>query len=110
MVFFDALPQFLVMALTLTLVLRLFNYRVVPDIPSLISSRAWGGLQTVQEAQKKQPWAPKSYQTVKKTIILRIDDWILGDFDTANPFQVVVYLEMGFKSRVMRGNDLKINS
>ena len=35
-----ALPQFLVLALTLTLVLvlRFFNYRVVPDIPSLISS------------------------------------------------------------------------
>ena len=35
-----ALPQFLVLALTLTLVLvlRFFNYRVVPDIPSLITS------------------------------------------------------------------------
>ena len=33
-----ALPQFLVLALTLVLVLRFFNYRVVPDIPSLISS------------------------------------------------------------------------
>ena len=35
-----ALPHYLVMALTLTLVrvLRFFNYRVVPDIPSLISS------------------------------------------------------------------------
>ena len=43
-------------------------------------------------------------------MILRIDDWILGDFDTANPFQIVKYLEMGLKSRVMRGNDLKINS
>ena len=32
------LPQFLVLALTLTLVLRFFNYRVAPDIPSLISS------------------------------------------------------------------------
>ena len=31
-------PQFLVLALTLTLVLRFFNYRVVPDIPSLIGS------------------------------------------------------------------------
>ena len=35
-----ALPHFLVLALTMTLVLvlRFFNYRVVPDIPSLISS------------------------------------------------------------------------
>ena len=35
-----ALPHFLVLALTLTLVLvlRFFNYRVVPDIPSLSSS------------------------------------------------------------------------
>ena len=35
-----ALPQFLVLALTLplVLVLRFFNYRVVPDIPSLITS------------------------------------------------------------------------
>ena len=55
-----ALPQFLVLALSLVLVLRFFNYRVVPDIPSLISSPgAWGGLQTVQGAQKKQPPGPK---------------------------------------------------
>ena len=35
-----ALPHFLVLALTLTLVLilRFFNYRVVPNIPSLIGS------------------------------------------------------------------------
>ena len=35
-----ALPQLLVLTLTLTLVLvlRFFNYRVVPDIPSLITS------------------------------------------------------------------------
>ena len=35
-----ALPHFLVLAVTLTLVLvlRFFNYRVVPDIPSLITS------------------------------------------------------------------------
>ena len=46
---------------------------------------------------------------VKKTIILRIDDWILVEFDTANPSQVVVYLEMGLKSRVVRVNDFKIN-
>ena len=45
-----------------------------------------------------------------KNIILRIEDWILGDFNTANPFQVVEYFEMGLKSRVMRVNDLKINS
>ena len=30
--------------------------------------------------------------------------------DTANPFQIVVYLEMGLQSPVMRVNDLKINS
>ena len=52
----------------------------------------------------------KSSQTAIFLIILRIDDWILGDLGTANPFQVVVYLEMGLKSRVMRVNDLKINS
>mgnify|MGYP006883889458 CR=1 FL=1 len=46
----------------------------------------------------------------QESIILRIDDWILGDFDTANPFRVVKHFEMGLKSRVMRGNDLKINS
>ena len=36
----SALQQQMVLALTLTLVLvlRFFNYRVVPDIPSLISS------------------------------------------------------------------------
>ena len=88
---------------------------------------AWGGQETVQEAQKKQPRGPKIHQkyiknqyttttttttttTVKKSMILRIDDWILGDFDTADPSQVVVYLELGLKSRAMRVNDLKINS
>ena len=34
----SALQQQMVLALTLVLVLRFFNYRVVPDIPSLISS------------------------------------------------------------------------
>ena len=33
-----ALPHYLVLALTLTLVLSFFNHRVVPDIPSLITS------------------------------------------------------------------------
>ena len=34
----SVLQQQMVLALTLTLVLRFFNYRVVPDIPSLIIS------------------------------------------------------------------------
>ena len=33
-----ALPHYLVLALTLVLVLRFFNYQIVPDIPSLITS------------------------------------------------------------------------
>ena len=39
-----ALPHYLVLTLTLTLVLvlRFFNYRVVPDIPSLITSLETG--------------------------------------------------------------------
>ena len=49
-------------------------------------------------------------ETAEKSAILRIDDWILGDLGTANPFRVVKYVEMGLKSRVMRGNSLKINS
>ena len=40
-----ALPHFLVLALTLVLVLRFFNYGVVPDIPSLIGSLDVGGTQ-----------------------------------------------------------------
>ena len=40
---------------------------------------------------------------------MRVDDWILGDFDTANQFQIVKCLEMGLESRVMRGNGLKIH-
>ena len=55
----SALRQQMVLALTLTLVLvlRCFNYRVVPDIPSLISSLE---LQTVE---KKVPG-----ETVKKIV------------------------------------------
>ena len=49
----------------------------------------------------------------QKSIVLRIDDWILlkiGDLGTANPFQVVKCFEMRLKSRGMRGNNLKKNS
>ena len=45
----SALQQQMVLALTLVLVLRFFNYRVVPDIPSLISS-----LEEALMAQGKQ--------------------------------------------------------
>ena len=40
-------------------------------------------------------------------MILRLDESILGDFGTANPFQVVKYLEMGIKSQKMRVNDVR---
>ena len=47
-----ALPHYLVLAPTLTLVLRFFNYRVVPDIPSLIISldSCWNCVWTVVHA------------------------------------------------------------
>ena len=40
-------------------------------------------------------------------MILRMDDWILGDFGTANPFQVAKYLNVGVKSRKMEVNDIR---
>ena len=40
-------------------------------------------------------------------IILKIDDRTPSDFDTANPLQVVRYLEMRVKSRNMKANDLR---
>ena len=61
-----ALPPFLVLALTLTLVLALVRniiifskVRVLVLNQPIIPPGAWGGLQTMQEAQKKQPLGPK---------------------------------------------------
>ena len=61
-----ALPQFLVLALTLTLVLvlRFFNYRVVPDIPSLINS-----LELLH-----CPKGPEGLKHIEKMFCLRIFD------------------------------------
>ena len=59
-----ALPPFLVLALTLVLalvrnIIIFSKVRVLVLNQPIIPPGAWGGLQTVQEAQKKQPPGPK---------------------------------------------------
>ena len=52
----SALLHFLVLALTLILVLRFFSYRVVPDIPCLITSlekRSRNGLLTSEKTNRR---------------------------------------------------------
>ena len=46
---------------------------------------------------RKAPHNKQTSKTATCFMILRTDDWILGDFCIANPFQVVKYLRIGSK-------------